>query len=221
MDAVVLVFFLAVSYLLGSIPVGYLIVKWRKGIDIRTVGSRSMGATNVASQCGWRWGIITIICDFLKSFIPVSVVASLVWGIHWTTGLVGLFCVIGHVFPVLIPQPRFKGGKGVATTAGFLIPMLILIMGTYPQLWIFLTIGTILVVWIAILRLFKRMGAASLFLMASVMIFFGVLELKTHVTHLSLVVFGIAGLVLWAHRANWKRLYHGTERILEQEWEKQ
>jgi glycerol-3-phosphate acyltransferase PlsY len=221
MDTAIRVFLLAVSYLLGSIPVGYLIVKKRKGIDIRTVGSGSMGATNVASQCGWRWGIITIIGDFLKSFIPVSIAAFLVWGIHWLTGLVGLFCVIGHVFPVFIPPPKFKGGKGVATTAGFLVPMLILICGTYPHLWIFLSLGGIIAAWIAILKSFKRMGAASLFLMACVMIFFGVLEFQTRVTYLSLVVFCIASLVLWAHRANWKRLYHGTERILESQWEKQ
>lgn len=208
------------AYLMGSIPIGYYIVKKKKGIDIRTVGSGSTGATNVARECGWRLGIVTIISDFLKGFIPISIAASL-WSLHWITGLVGLLAVTGHIFPALIPKPRFKGGKGVATTAGVLIPILILVLISYPYLWIFCTLGAIIASWVVILLLFRRMGAASLFLMACVIIFFGVLEVLTYPTYLAILIFFIAALVLWAHRENWKRLYESKERVIEFKWDKE
>lgn len=220
MNIIITVLMLIGAYLMGSIPIGYILVEKRKGVDIRTVGSGATGATNVASLCGWRWGIITIIGDFLKGFIP-TFLAVRFWGLHWIIGLVGLLAVTGHIFPLFIPKPRFKGGKGVATTVGVLIPILTVALINYPYPWAFGGLGAIIVSWIAIILIFRRMGLASIFLMASIVLFFGVLEVLTYPTYLAILIFLTAALVHWAHRENWGRLLRGEERIMESKWEKE
>ena len=122
---------LVTSYLIGSIPFSFLIVKLTTGADIRKVGSRNVGATNVARSFGKLPGIIALILDAAKGYGVVAlarwVTGSSNWAlpiggdaspIHsrafWIT-LCALVAVIGHMFPVWL---RFHGGKGVATGAG-------------------------------------------------------------------------------------------------------
>jgi len=210
------------SYLIGSIPVGYIIVRKKTGKDVRTFGSGVTGSTNVSRICGRRWGIITAIADFLKGFLPTATAIS-VLGMDFITGLVGVAAVIGHNYPVFIPPPRFKGGKGVATTAGFIVPVLLLILFKYPYPWIYgMAIG-ILLSWIAIIKWFKRMSAASIFLVSSLLVFFGLVVIFTRSSFSPYLFFEITftiGLVLWNHRENWRRLYRGKERTIESSWEK-
>ena len=113
------------AYLIGGIPFGFIIGKMR-GVDVRTVGSKNIGATNVYRTVGHKWGFLAFFCDFLKGLLPTLA------AIHWMPTrfdpvYVGLACVIGHT---LTPYMKFKGGKGVATAFGMLmalIPWLVLI----------------------------------------------------------------------------------------------
>ena len=118
---------MVVSYLLGSIPFGYLLVRLFRGQDVRQTGSGNIGATNVARTGSKGLAISTLILDALKGYVAVahafyfpvhhpSAVPS--WGTHPTyilAALAGFFAIIGHMFPVWL---RFKGGKGVATAVG-------------------------------------------------------------------------------------------------------
>jgi len=108
-----------VSYLIGSFPSAYLMGRLIKNIDIRNFGSGNVGATNAFRVLGKKYGIITLLIDLLKGFIPVFVIKFIVSENFLTYQIVSGFCLIlGHIFTVFL---KFKGGKGVATSAGFLI----------------------------------------------------------------------------------------------------
>ncbi len=129
-----------VSYLLGSIPAGYLVGRIA-GIDIRKVGSGNIGATNVTRTLGRRYGYLVFLVDFAKGAVAVCI--SILLSQHVEPkprsteiyGIVGaVFCVLGHVFPIWL---KLKGGKGVATSAGALfglMPLAALIGGV---VWVF------------------------------------------------------------------------------------
>ncbi len=114
---------LLVAYLLGSIPFGYLVVRFASGADIRETGSGGTGATNVTRKAGKAAGIITLILDALKGVAAVAVVGALDPALApWA----GLAAIIGHCFPVWL---GFKAGKGVATGLGvfvMLVPFAVL-----------------------------------------------------------------------------------------------
>lgn len=105
---------LLLAYGLGSIPFGLLLARYKAGVDIRTQGSKNIGATNVLRVCGRKWGIITFVLDALKGVVAIWIVRVLGMGIGMQS-LVALTAVIGHIFPCWL---QFKGGKGVATTLG-------------------------------------------------------------------------------------------------------
>lgn len=110
------VLFSILAYLLGSVPFGLLVAK-AKGVNIREVGSGNIGATNVFRSIGKGPGIFTFVCDFLKGFVPGFF--FVVWGgTDPRFGLLfGMLAILGHNFPVFL---KFKGGKGIATSAGML-----------------------------------------------------------------------------------------------------
>ena len=115
------------AYLMGA-PLGYYLVKLKTRKDIRADfrdvgGSSSSGATNVKRALGIRWALFAAFCDYLKGAAPTAIAIALLWGTHWVVGLLGLVSLLGNLFPVLVSKPRFKGGKGVATTGGALTPM--------------------------------------------------------------------------------------------------
>lgn len=105
---------LLLAYLLGSIPFGYLIVKFSKGADIRETGSGGTGATNVSRKAGKGAGILTLVLDALKGFVAVWL-ARWLGGDGWTIAGAAVLAVVGHCFPVWL---KFKAGKGVATGLG-------------------------------------------------------------------------------------------------------
>ena len=122
-------FFLAAvfSYLLGSIPFGYLLVRAFRGQDVRQTGSGNIGATNV-SRTSPGLGALTLVLDALKGITAVIVTRMLFPGHNTLQGAAALFAIIGHMFPVWL---RFRGGKGVATGLGsfvVLTPKTILVM---------------------------------------------------------------------------------------------
>jgi acyl phosphate:glycerol-3-phosphate acyltransferase len=109
-----LILWIFASYIIGSLPTGYLVAKWLKGIDIRTVGSGNPGATNVFRSIGKGPGLLTLAVDVLKGWIPTWLALRHLPGMTAPV-FVGLAAVAGHTWS---PFLRFHGGKGVATSAG-------------------------------------------------------------------------------------------------------
>jgi glycerol-3-phosphate acyltransferase PlsY len=105
---------LLLAYLLGSIPFGFLLVKFASGADIREVGSGGTGATNVTRKAGKGAGVATLLLDALKGAAAVWLAQSLTTN-AWVIACAGFLAVIGHCFPVWL---KFKAGKGVATGLG-------------------------------------------------------------------------------------------------------
>src|SRR5512146_3057660 len=106
-----------VSYFLGAVPFGLLFTKLFSGIDVRSIGSGNIGATNVLRAAGKKVAVLTLLADGLKGFLPVYV-ARLLFHDEWTTALSGAAAVLGHVFPVWL---RFTDGKGDATSVGVVL----------------------------------------------------------------------------------------------------
>ncbi len=105
--------FLLFSYLLGSVPFG-LIFSRLKGVDPRKMGSGNIGATNVMRAAGKSYGLLTLLCDILKGFLPVYI-AKYIGFSESVAALMGFASFIGHILPLSL---KFRGGKGVATALG-------------------------------------------------------------------------------------------------------
>ena len=113
------------AYLVGGIPFGFLIGMAR-GVDVRTVGSRNIGATNVFRTVGKKWGLVAFACDVLKGLVPTLLAKRFAADPSWLPLAVGVACVVGHM---LTPYMKFKGGKGVATAFGMLIGLVPALVG--------------------------------------------------------------------------------------------
>src|SRR3954468_15758840 len=117
MTALVATLAVVVAYLIGAIPFAYLVVYWAKGIDIRTVGSGNVGATNVGRVLGFRYFLLVFALDVLKGLLPTlgipRAVAAEGFGVPALPVLVALATILGHNFPIYL---KFRGGKGVATS---------------------------------------------------------------------------------------------------------
>jgi glycerol-3-phosphate acyltransferase PlsY len=121
-----LVAVLALGYLCGSLPWGLWLGRWLRGVDVRTVGSRNLGATNVYRSLGPGIGIAVLLLDIAKGALPVWILpglplaADFPGGAEWCRLSAGLAAVLGHVFTLF---SHFQGGKGVATTVGVLLAL--------------------------------------------------------------------------------------------------
>lgn len=119
------------AYLVGSIPFGFIVGKLR-GKDIRTLGSKNIGATNVYRTVGKPWGILAFACDFLKGLLPT--LAAQKWGdVEWLPLLVGILTVAGHMWTCFM---KFKGGKGIATGFGMLVALTPVLVLTAFGVWV-------------------------------------------------------------------------------------
>jgi glycerol-3-phosphate acyltransferase PlsY len=184
--------FIVAGYLAGSLPFGYWVVRWTKGVDIRNVGSGNIGATNVWRTFGPRYAIPVIVLDVLKGFVP-ALVATLAVG-HVAGALAGGAAMLGHWRPLFL---RFaKGGKMVATCGGALL-------GLAPLVGL---IGA--VVWIIVFALTRYASVSSIVAAASLPV--GALLLGEP---WPVLVFSSAAAlgVLVLHRGNLARLRAGTE----------
>ncbi len=199
-----LVVILVGSYLIGAIPFGLVIGKM-KGINIREHGSGNIGATNVLRVLGKPLGITCFILDFGKGLVPV-LLAQKLCGLHapdwqdWLPLTAVFATVLGHVFSCFV---NFKGGKGVATSAGA-------IMAVAP-----LPTTAALVVWLIVFRLSGYVSLGSIVAAMALplcAVFQGRLYGTQKLPLPSLILFAImAALVIWLHRANIGRLRQGTE----------
>lgn len=180
------------GYLLGSIPFGYIIGKYKK-IDIRKHGSGNIGGTNIGRTLGFKYAFLVGVLDITKAVIPIYL-GNHYLTIDWQRALVALSPVLGHVFPVWL---KFKGGKAIST-----IYASILVISGLKFSLIFL--GT----WFIMLNLIKIMSLTNLIIILSVPVIFWY---KTH--SWVYVVLAIIYIVIayYAHRENIDRLRKGTE----------
>lgn len=184
--------FIAAGYLAGSVPFGYWLARWLKGVDIRAVGSGNIGASNVWRTFGRRYGIPVVLLDTAKGFLPALLGTLLVGDL--TGVLAGAAAMLGHWRPLFM---RFaKGGKMVATAGGAFLGVAPVVGGIGGGVW--------LVVFLAL----RYASVASMVSAASLPILAATLGEPWPV-----IVFGAgaaAGVVV-LHRANIKRLLAGTE----------
>jgi len=192
------------SYLLGSVPFGYLAGRLA-GIDIRKVGSGNVGATNVVRVLGKRYGYPVFALDFLKGFgaVLISMLAAPGKPPAWNSSeifgiLAAMSSVLGHLYP---PWLKFKGGKGVATSAGALLALA--------------PVATLIgvAIWIIVFWLTGYVSLASM--IAAVILPIVILIMGSHDSRngkaLIYASACVAAVVVWRHRANLSRLMRGTE----------
>ncbi len=185
------ILYVVCSYLLGSIPFGYLIFYFSEGKDIRTLGSGNIGATNVLRSKGKLAGLATLALDILKGALPI-VYGRIHFDLPWVILLGGLAVLLGHVFPVFL---KFRGGKGVAALVG------IFLVFHPPSLLVFLA------AFFAALWLTRYVSLGSL--LGTTALFFSILF--TQVAEASMVAFVMLLLIVFRHRGNIGRLLDGSE----------
>lgn len=181
-----------IAYLLGSIPTGYLLSRIVIGKDIRDTGSGNIGATNVVRALGFKMGALTFFLDFVKGYLAVWIGSGLMKN-QWDLALACILVVVGHCYPIFL---GFKGGKGVATSAGvisfFSLSMLAFLMALFFLVFYFTKIVSI----------------ASFVVVVAGLIYFFLLPLSAPI-HLAILI--LALLIIFQHRANFKRLVRGEE----------
>ena len=193
------------SYLIGSIPNGYMMGKFN-GLDIRRHGSKNIGATKVRRILGRPWGIACFILDFLKGLIPVMVIGHMIasdWAIGAGYGglLAAIGAVLGHVFPVWL---MFRGGKGVATSLGVVCGLAPLAFLVGILFWLL----SYYVIYRGVVS-FASMLAVLMMAVSSLVFQLTIIKDISWVT-ISLLFF-LAVIVIIRHRENIKRILEGTE----------
>jgi glycerol-3-phosphate acyltransferase PlsY len=187
---------LAIAYLVGAIPFGYLLMKWKTGGDIRAQGSGNIGATNVMRVGGKAVGIATLLLDIGKGFFAVWVADRMTGGNPHLMADAALAVMAGHAYPVFL---RFKGGKAVASYVGAFL---------YLTPWALAVESIVFVVVVARTRHISMgsiVGAATLPLAAW-------LVEKAEIPLIVAAV--IAGVfIIYRHRSNIERLRAGTENV--------
>jgi glycerol-3-phosphate acyltransferase PlsY len=217
-----------VAFLLGSIPFGLLIAK-AKGIDIRQHGSGNIGATNVLRVVGKKYGITCLLLDALKGFLPTLLAINLIriagrsgqlhfdlpddWVLHVSEAkamtaqiahiVTGLCAILGHNYS---PWVGFKGGKGIATSAGVLLALMPAGVGILIVLWVLLFVTTRYVSVASV-------GAAAALPLVTIWGSWVHGRIQNGTWNKPLFFFSvvIGALAIWKHRANLQRLKNGTE----------
>ncbi len=181
------------SYLIGATPTSYLVGKWARGIDLREHGSGNLGATNAFRMLGWRLALPVLVIDILKGWIPAYAFARLDGATPEWALAYGAAAIIGHVFSVYV---RFRGGKGIATSAGVFLALAPLAALVGVLVWGVLVFSTRIVSLASI--------AAALALPLAVYASQGT-------TPVFWVSVSLAAFVIYAHRSNIRRLLRGEE----------
>lgn len=181
------------GYVLGSIPFGLILTRLAGKGDIRKVGSGNIGATNVLRAGGRALAAATLILDALKATAAVVIAQQLWPGLEWSMAAIvaAAGALVGHLYPVWL---RFRGGKGVATFLGLLIPLLPIVAVIYAAVWI----AALLIVRISSVAGMLAAVSAPIATLALGGAYFP-------------VVLAFAILVVWRHHANLARLWAGTE----------
>jgi glycerol-3-phosphate acyltransferase PlsY len=188
----------ALGYILGSIPFGYLLVRATGGGDIRFKGSGNIGATNVARTSGWSVGVATLVLDAAKGFLAVWITQ------HFSAGNIrfmmyaGLAAIFGHIFPIWL---KFEGGKGVATALGVFLAI------CWPAL------ATAALLFLLVLLFWRYVSLASISAAAALPLLVYLLYAPGHAppTAVSASTLLAAVAVIVKHRDNIERLLAGSE----------
>ena len=197
--------FIALGYLFGSLPAGYIAGRMA-GVDVRELGSGNIGATNVLRVLGKRWGYAVFFVDAFKGFAAVRLTFFFVKNLPAAQAyaeyfgiLTAVMCIVGHTFPVWL---GFRGGKGVATSAGALF-------GLMP-----LAVPIIMLIWVIVFETTRYVSVASIVAATSLPIVVGLFLRWKFLEGPAFFYFSImiALLVLWSHRSNFSRLLNGTEQ---------
>jgi len=191
---------LIISYLLGSIPFGYLVVKAGEGDDIRDQGSGNIGAANVARNAGLVAGVLTLVLDAAKGYAAVLIAERWATGSNSTRWMMAsaIAAVVGHMYPVWL---GFKGGKGVATSLGVFIPICreaVLVA---------------IILWILVVAFWRYSSLGSVVAAAALPVLVHLFYAPRHAPpgYVTQGTILISLLVLWKHRANIERLIAGDE----------
>jgi len=182
------ILFALFSYLLGSVPTGYLLFRWSRKRDIRHFGSRSIGATNLLRLTDKKTALTAAVFDVLKGFIPVE-------DLNFSL-LCGFLTVVGHCFPVYI---KFRGGKGVATTVGVYLAF------SLTSLMILVAVFVTVIAITRYVSLGSLLGVMTLPLTALIF------KDEKEIVYLGILIFL---LIAFQHRGNIERLIQGKERKL-------
>ena len=182
------------SYLLGAVPFGLFFTKLFSGIDVRTIGSKNIGATNVLRAAGKKAAILTLLADALKGYLPV-VIVHLLFRNDVTIVLAGVAAILGHNFPIYL---KFRGGKGVATSLG-----VALAVSPWIGLVCLLAWGAAAFIW-----RYSSLSALVAFACYPVLTYLAATPDSKPYEALSLFIFGMS---YYRHRENIKRLIAGTE----------
>jgi acyl phosphate:glycerol-3-phosphate acyltransferase len=181
------------AYLVGSIPFGFLIAKWVKGVDVRTIGSGNIGMTNVWRAAGAPWGVLTLLMDISKGVFTIWLAHHYVPQSDLIQVLSGLCVLLGNIFSLFM---RFKGGKGVGVSIGVFFSLLPLesaigvgVFVVAVLLWRMISVGSLL-------------GATTMMLLS----FY-----NQGVTWLTVLALAATCVIWWTHGLNLRRILDGTE----------
>ena len=190
---------LLIAYGIGAIPTALLIGRLR-GVDIRQFGSGNIGATNVFRVIGKLWGIICLLLDIFKGWLPTALPIPAWFGSEWPMDswrwAVGLAAIAGHMFS---PFLKFRGGKGVATSIGVLLAI-----APLPVL-LALLVGLFIIWWTGYVSM------ASIICSAMLPVLILVLQFDQNPWISVVITALLAVLIFWRHRTNIRRLRDGTE----------
>ncbi|GBF49507.1 membrane protein [Leptospira ryugenii] len=190
------------SYLLGGLPVGFLVAKYVKGIDLRELGSKNIGATNVGRVIGWKYGIPVLCIDALKGALPVLLAGYIdsPYSLISTQILLGTVAILGHTYT---PFLSFRGGKGVATA-----------LGVYLTLIPFVTLCAVAIFFVV----YKVSGFVSLGSILGTLSmplwYFGMHQFLPNVEYSPILLSVLVAtffLITFTHRENIKRMLYGKE----------
>jgi glycerol-3-phosphate acyltransferase PlsY len=191
-----LVFCLIAGYLIGGIPFGIIIAHLIKGVDPRTIGSGGSGATNVSRVLGKKWGVVVLLLDASKGYLPVIFLSPIISPENTALGgvVIAVAAIAGHVWT---PYAGFRGGKGVATAAGAMLAI--------DPIVLLFSMG----IWVLTMIFFRYVSLASV--MAAVMFPLFAWRIERGITP---VVYGgvlIACFLIYTHRNNFRRIIAGSE----------
>jgi len=188
---------LVAAYLIGGIPFGYLVVRWKTGADVRAAGSGNIGATNVLRTTGRTAGIVTLLLDVAKGWLAVWLTDKMTGGnIHWMSAA-ALAVMAGHAYPVFL---KFKGGRAVASFIGAY-----LYLAPVPLL-------AVLIVWVTTVAFTRYVSLGSIIAAGTFPLAVWLLMQPP----LSLVGASVvsAAFIIYRHRDNIARIRSGTEHVL-------
>jgi len=186
----------AIAYLLGAIPFGYLLVKWRTGADVRAAGSGNIGATNVLRTTGRGAGVATLLLDIAKGYVAVWIAGQLTHNRPLAISLAALAVMAGHAYPVFL---KFKGGKAVASFIGaflYLTP---------------LPLAAVLIVFVVVVAWTRHISMGSIVAAATLPLAVWLIQMPELPLVVACIIAG--AFVIYKHSSNIQRLRAGTEHM--------